>query len=213
MPRTAKPRPANRGGAPEAQRKRAAATRAALVAVARSLFGEAGYHATGTNEIVARSTLTRGALYHHFADKEDLFAEVFRDVVAELVAKTNASVAGLSGDLWPQVCEAFRQYLNLIASEAEYQRILLIDGPVVLGWLRWRSFMSEFVAQGTTDALGMLMDAGMVAPQPPMPLAHLLQAALNDAALDIANSPSPDEARKAVSEAFQSLLAGLLIRD
>ncbi|WP_052223481.1 TetR/AcrR family transcriptional regulator [Novosphingobium malaysiense] len=212
MPRTVKPRTSNRGGAPEAQRERAAATRAALVATARALFGEAGYHATGTTEIVARSTFTRGALYHHFADKEDLFAEVFREVLAELVAKTNASVADMSGDLWPQVCAAFRQYLNRIANEPEYQRILLIDGPAVLGWLRWRALMSEFVATGTADALDMMMNEGLVARQPPMPLAHLLQAALNDAALDIANSQSPVETEQAVSAAFLSLLAGLLTR-
>ena len=212
MPPQPKSNPPSRGGAPAEQRERALTTRATLVATARSLFTEAGYHATGTNEIVAQAEVTRGALYHHFAGKEDLFAEVFRIVAAELVAKSNASVEGLSGELWQQVSAAFRQYLRLVASEPEYQRILLIDGPVVLGWTRWRDLQAEFVAQGAADALRMLMEQGLVAPQPTEPLANLLQAALNDAALAIANSDRPNETSRQVTDAFLSLLYGLRSR-
>jgi len=212
MPQPRKPRLPHRGGAPAKQRERAAATRAALIATARVLFAEAGYHATGTTEIVARASVTRGALYHHFADKEELFAAVFRTVAGELVAKSNASVASLSGDLWPQVSAAFRQYFQLVASEPEYQRILLIDGPAVLGWTRWRDLQAEFVARGAADALRMLMDQGLVAPQPTGPLANLLQAALNDAALAIANAEQPEQASTEVTEAFLSLLYGLRSR-
>jgi len=212
MPQSRKPKPSNRGGTPEAQRQRAAVTRAALVATARTLFAEAGYHATGTTEIAARAAMTRGALYHHFADKEELFTEVFRTVAAELVGKSNASVAALSGDLWLQVSAAYRTFLNLVASDAEYQRILLIDGPVVLGWNRWRELQAEVVARGTADALGMLMDQGLVARQPPAPLANLLQAALNDAALTIANASAPAVASREMTDAFLNLLYGLRSR-
>ena len=212
MPSSRLPRAPARGGARDAQRERAAVTRAALVATARKLFAESGFHATGTNEIVARAAVTRGALYYHFADKEDLFAEVFRCVAAELVAKSNASVAGLSGDLWSKVSAAFRAYLHLVASEPEYQRILLIDGPVVLGWVRWRALQAEFVASGAADALRLLMDRGDVTRQPAEPLANLLQAALNDAALAVANSPHPEVASREVGDAFLSLLYGLRCR-
>lgn len=181
------------------------------MAVARSLFAEAGYHATGTPELVERAEVTRGALYHHFADKEDLFAEVFRTVAAELVEQSNASVAGLSGDLWRQVTSAFSHYLHLVATNEEYQRILLIDGPAVLGWSGWRAMQSEFVGKGTTEALGMMMDQGLVARQPAEPLANLLQAALNDAALTIANAHASDPASKEVTGAFLNLLSGLRI--
>jgi AcrR family transcriptional regulator len=209
MPQARISRLPQRGGAPAEQRERAAATRAMLIATARVLFAEAGYHLTGTNEIVARASVTRGALYHHFAGKEDLFAEVFRIVAGELVARSNASVAGLSGDLWSQVSAAFRHYLELVASESEYQRILLIDGPVVLGWNRWRDLQAEFVAHGAADALRMLMDQGLVASQPTGPLANLLQAALNDAALAIANADHPEQVSREVTDAFLSLLYGL----
>lgn len=199
----------NRGGAIATQRERANATRAALIEAARSLFGECGYHNTGTTEIVARAKVTRGALYHHFADKRDLFCAVFRTVSAEIVMSSNSAVSSLSGDLWRQVTEAFRQYLDLVATHKEYQRILLIDGPTVLGWADWRAIQSEFVAKGTAEALAMLMDQGLVASQPTEPLAHLLQAALHDAALALANSDGSTEASDPVIAAFLALLGGL----
>jgi AcrR family transcriptional regulator len=199
----------NRGGALDVQRTRAVSTRAAIMEAARELFGEAGFHATGTSEITARAEMTRGALYHHFADKEQLFEEVCRVVSAELVGQSNQSVAALSGDLWLKVTEAFRHYLGLVATSREYQRILLIDGPVVLGWTRWRKLQSEFVARGTADALRLLIGAGLMAEQPVDPMAHLIQAALNDAALDIANSRSPAKTNEAASQAFLTLLSGL----
>jgi AcrR family transcriptional regulator len=198
----------NRGGALDAQRQRAVVTRAALIDAARALFAEAGYHATGTPEIVTRAAVTRGALYHHFADKVELFAEVFRLVAGELVALSNSSVSS-SADLWSKISDAFRYYLELVASNRHYARIVLVDGPAVLGWARWRSLQSEFVAAGIADALQMLVDQGMVAPQPVQPLANLIQAALNDAALAIANSDRPDVTNREVSRAFLSLLSGL----
>lgn len=198
----------NRGGAIDAQKERAVATRAALLVTARFLFGQFGYLATGTPEIVARAQVTRGALYHHFADKADLFAEVFKLVAGELVERSNA--AGSSGgDLWTRVSDSFRHYLQFVASNGEYARIVLIDGPSVLGWARWRELQSGFVASGVAVALQMLMDRQMVRMQPVRPLANLIQAALNDAALAIANSDAPEDTNRAVSAAFQSLLSGL----
>lgn len=198
-----------RGGNLDTQRARAVTTRASIVLVARALFAEAGFHATGTTEIAARAGLTRGALYHHFADKEELFCEVFRLVAAELVERSNSAVMSLSGDLWPQVTAAFRQYLLLVADNDEYRRILLVDGPAVLGWARWRDLQSEFVAQGTANALEMLMADGLVMRQPAMPLACMIQAALHDAALTIASlPPASDQAAEAMA-AFFFVLRGI----
>lgn len=197
----------NRGGAIAAQKERATATRAGLLAAARQLFAESGYHATATTEIVTRAAMTRGALYHHFAGKEDLFAEVFRTVAQELVERSNSSVAPMAGDLWAKVSAAFRQYLHLVATHEEYQRILLIDGPAVLGWTRWRELQSEFVASGATAALELLMDRSLLARQPAEPLAYLIQAALNDAALTIAHA-SPQAQTQAMA-AFDFMLQGM----
>jgi AcrR family transcriptional regulator len=199
----------NRGGTRETLRERATSTRAALVDAARYLFARQGYHGTGTEEIVARAAVTRGALYHHFAGKEDLFAEVFRVVAAELVIRANESVAALSGDLWAQVSQALERYLELVAANEEYRRVLLIDGPSTLGWARWRELQSEFVASGIASALGMLMDEGSVARQPTEPLANLIQAALNDAALEMGHSDQPPGELGEAARAFQFLLSGL----
>ena len=199
----------NRGGTLAAQKERAVETRAHLLATARGLFAGAGYNATGTTEIVARAAMTRGALYHHFAGKEELFAEVFREVAQELIERSNSSVAPMAGDLWAKVSAAFRHYLQLVAANAEYQRILLIDGPAVLGWTRWRALQSEFVAKGTTEALQLLMDRGMVERQPAEPLAYLIQAALNDSALTIAHAPNPTQASEEAMAAFDFLLHGI----
>ncbi len=203
------PRKSGRGGNIEAQRERAIATRAAILDVARRLFADVGFHAAGTVEIAARAQLTRGALYHHFADKKDLFAAVFRIVAEELNARSRSAVAELAGDLWPQVTEAFRHYLMLVAENAEYRRILLIDGPAVLGWARWRDLHSEFVAQGTADALHMLMDQGTVERQPVAALAGMIQAALHDAALTIANAPQPVAAAAEAMAAFSFIMRGM----
>ncbi len=202
-------RRSGRGGNPRAQRERAFSTRVAIVSTARALFADAGYYCTGTNEIAARAKLTRGALYHHFTDKGELFAAVFRQVTQELDERSKSAVASLSGDLWPQVTQAFRHYLALVTESAEYRRILLIDGPAVLGWSRWRDMQSEFVGQGTATALGMLMDKGLVARQPALPLAHMIQAALHDAALTIANASRPSKAAEEAIDAFFFLLDGI----
>ena len=163
---TARQVKSNRGGNRAALRERAVATRACLLAAARELFAEAGYHATGTTEIVARAAVTRGALYHHFADKEDLFEEVFRDGGR----RTGQTGAILRRPAYRRhMVEDHRRLqpvLQLVASNEEYQRILLIDGPAVLGWARWRELQSEFVAKGTAEALQLLMDQGIVARQP-----------------------------------------------
>ncbi|HEX7820196.1 MAG TPA: TetR/AcrR family transcriptional regulator [Sphingobium sp.] len=176
-----------RGGSRETQRERAVETRAALVAAARSIFTETGFHAARAIDIVKAASLTRGALYHHFADKEALFEQVFREVAQELNRRTALAVVPLRGDLWAQVREAFRTYLELVASTGEFQRILLIDGPAVLGWQRWRAIQSDYVATGTAEALTKLMKEGLVAHRPAQPLANLIQATLNDVALSIAH--------------------------
>jgi AcrR family transcriptional regulator len=201
-----------RGGTPEDQRVRAAATRAGLIDAARALFAERGFHATGTNDLVAAARVTRGALYHHFADKQDLFEAVFRQVLEELNRTARASVASLSGDTWAQLTIAQKKYLEIVASSREVQQIVLIDGPAVLGWRRWRELHSEWIEAGLTETLGMLMARGAVAPGDPAPLSALLQAALNDAALSIAYAADPRVASASVTAALMRILDGLRVR-
>ena len=195
----------------EAQRISAEVTRATLIKVACAQFGTAGYHATGTHDLVALASVTRGALYHHFADKATLFEAVLRQVAAELIRAANKRVADLSGNTWRQFTEALPAYLRLVATSPEAQRILLIDGPVVLGWKRWRDIQSEYVLSGMVVTLKMLMDEGVIARRPPEPLAHLIQAALDDAALSIAHATDPQAVSDASADALLCLLTGLRI--
>jgi AcrR family transcriptional regulator len=191
------------------RRVRAAATRAALIAAARQRFAEAGFHATGTTDLVALASVTRGALYHHFTDKEHLFEAVFRQVAGELSAAAGEAVLPLADDPWRQLLAGLQAYLRLVAANAELQRVLLIDGPAVLGWARWREIQSEYTFGHLVNMLRRLMEMGVIASRPPEPLAHLIAAALNDAAMSIAHAADPRAAGAEASDALGALVAGL----
>lgn len=182
------------------------------MATARAAFAQAGFHETGTNDLVAKAEVTRGALYHHFADKVELFEAVFRQVEDELYQAASSSAAPFSGDPWKQLTFAIEAYLKLVASNREFQRIVLIDGPVVLGWQRWRSIQTEYLLQGFVKTLEMLIDRGIIAAQPIEPLASLIMAALDDASLSIAHSVDPHQSQKQLTAALLSLVEGLQIR-
>ena len=157
--------------------------------------------------------VSRGALYHHFADKQALFEAVFREVSSELNQAASEAVRSLSGDTWNQLVRAFRVYLQLVAASGEFQRILLIDGPAVLGWRRWRELQSEEIGAGVVKTLRMLMEEGVIPRAAPGPLATLIQAALNDAALSIAYAPDQPAASTELTEALMRILEGLRTRE
>jgi AcrR family transcriptional regulator len=191
----------------------AEATRAALVQAARRLFAAQGYHATGTHDVVAHAGVTRGALYHHFPDKESLFLAVFHDVEISLInpsdqASTGAAGPGRGGDAWSQFAARLQGFLTAVL-EPEAQRILLIDGPAVLGWDKWRELESHYGLGMLTFALENAMQSGIIRRQPPRPLAHLLLAALEEAALLIAHAPDPVSTRIEVGKTLDSLMEGL----
>jgi AcrR family transcriptional regulator len=186
--------------------ERSEATRAALIAAARRLFVEKGYFATGTEEIVREAGVgTRGALYHHFTDKAALFLAVFHEVEQDLVGSTpvpegdNALArlrAGLLG------------FLDA-STTPEVQRILLIDGPAVLGWPQWRELEAQYGLGALEGLLQTAAAQGDLSPQPVGALAHLLLAAVDEAALFIANADDPPSARDEAVIAMDQLLVGL----
>jgi len=188
---------------------RAQRTREQLLAAGRALFAEPGYHASGTPALVAQAGVTRGALYHHFQGKQALFEAVFCQLAGELNEQTSAAAQRARGDLWHRVLAAFSTYLDVVATSPEIQRILLIDGAAVLGWQRWRELQYGYIASGVTATLEMLMKEGFIEERPPQPLAHLIQAALGDAALSIASASKDKKAVAQTREAFLFLLEGL----
>ena len=174
--------------------ERAAATRAALVASARRLFVERGYFDTGTEDIVRDAAVTRGALYHHFADKKALFEAVFEAVEDDLVAA--AGDAPPDGDAFGRLRSGLLGFLDASLTP-EVQRVLLIDGPAVLGWQRWRELEAQYGLGAIRQLLATAIAEGTLTPRPVDPLAHILLAALDEAALYIANAD--DQPRRATT--------------
>jgi AcrR family transcriptional regulator len=185
--------------------ERADATRNALIDVARRLFVEKGYFDTGTEEIVRAASVTRGALYHHFADKKALFLAVFEAVEADLANNTGVSKAK---DAFSRLEKGLLGFLEASLTP-EVQRVLLIDGPAVLGWQEWRELEARYGLGVIRDLLTAAIAEGAVPKQPVDALAHLLLASVDEAALYIANAAEPHAAHKLAVSAMRSILRGL----
>jgi AcrR family transcriptional regulator len=189
----------------------AEATRGALVATARELFAQHGYAGVATEEIVRAAGVTRGALYHHFGGKEDLFRSVLRAVNADIAQQIAAEVIAVE-DPWEGLRVGAAQFLEVSASSLEVQRIVLIDGPSVLGWEEWREIDAEFGLGLVEFALQRAVDAGQLARQPLRPLAHVLLGALDEAALMVARADDVEATKGEVTATIGRLLDGLRAR-
>jgi AcrR family transcriptional regulator len=185
----------------------ARATREALIEAALALFTENGYTGIGTEEIVGRAKVTRGALYHHFEDKRDLFRAVFERVEEDLVQGIAAKMEG-SDDAWELMMAGMRAFLDACEQPAVKQ-ISLTDAPAVLGWREWREIDNRHGLGLTRAALQGAVDAGALRPIAVEPMAHLLVAALSEAAFVIAHASRPRKARAEVEEALVQLMEGL----
>jgi AcrR family transcriptional regulator len=192
--------------------ERSEATRAALVAAARPLFADRGYAHVGTEEIVRAAGVTRGALYHQFRDKEELFAAVVEQVEQELAQRTG--VAAMAGqqpgapDPLAELRTGAQAWLEA-CTEPEIQRIVLLDGPAVLGWERWREIGMRYSIGLVEAVLEAAIEVGQLAPQPVRPLAHVLMGAIDEAALYVATAADPRAARGEVTAVLDRLLASL----
>lgn len=184
-------------------------TRAALLAAARELFSERGYAAVGTEEIVQRARVTRGALYHHFADKKDLFRAVHEQMEGELTTAIGGQLAAAAGeDPLAGLVTGVRSFLDA-CTDPRLARIVLLEAPSVLGWAEWRATDERYGLGLVMAGLQAAMDAGSLRAQPVKPLAHLMLGALGEAAMVIANAPDPKAAREEVEPSLLSLLEGL----
>ncbi len=187
--------------------ERAEATREALIATARRLFALKGYFATGTEEIVAAAGVgTRGALYHHFADKRALFLAVFERVEEDLLA--SAGGADTTGDALTLLRGGLLGFLNASLTP-EVQRVLLIDGPAVLGWQEWRATEKRYGLGAIRALLERAVAEGSLSAQPLDALAHILLAAVDEAALFIASADDPPAGKEQAVTAVERLLTGL----
>jgi AcrR family transcriptional regulator len=185
----------------------AQATREALVDAALELFTERGYAGVGTEEIVGRAKVTRGALYHHFADKRDLFRTVFERVEADLMKRIGATME-VASDPYELMVGGMRAFLDA-CEEPAVKQISLIDAPAVLGWAQWREIDNRHGLGLTRAALDGAVEAGELRPIATEPMAHLLVAALSEAAFVIAHAKRPRKARAEVEGALLQLVEGL----
>ena len=194
------------------QADRSATTRAALVAAARPMFAEHGFGGVGTETIVHAAGVTRGALYHQFADKTELFAAVYEAIEEDLARRLGERIAAagtsdpievmmLGTDAWLDAC-----------GEQEVQQIVLLDGPAVLGWQRWRDIGLRYGLGLVEGLLAHAVEVGRIPAQPVAPLAHVLMGALDEAGLYIARAEDQVAASEEIRAVIARLVAGLAER-
>jgi AcrR family transcriptional regulator len=178
------------------------ATRGALVGAALALFTDNGFAGTSTAEIVRRADVTRGALYHHFADKEELFRAAYEAVEHDIYDRCQSAAKGRRGVA--ALKAGIGAYLDACL-EPTIRRILLTEGPLVLGWERSLHFDDPHCARRLLRAA-----VEALAPGPPEPLAHLLFGALNQAGLVIAGAP---DRRTEMGDAMDTLIDSLFEKE
>ncbi|MBV9797440.1 MAG: TetR/AcrR family transcriptional regulator [Solirubrobacterales bacterium] len=197
--------PATRPRTKAAQRE---ATIAALIDAARELFAAHGYAGVGTEEIVRRAGVTRGALYHHFrGGKEELFRAVLVQLSAETVQRV-AQAAIATEDPWEALVLGSEAFLDASVTP-DVQRIMLIDGPSVLGWDHWRAIDADYGFGLLETAVRRAMDAGRLLPASAKAVAHVLAGALDEAAMVVARADDASAARQEMGHTVRRLLEGL----
>jgi len=196
---------AKRGGTDDERRERGDQTRRNLIDAGRILFVEKGYFNTSIGDLVGRSGVgTRGAFYHHFKDKSELFRAVFEEVERDLTLRSLASPPPGS-DPWARLSTGLHGFLDA-ALEPEVQRIMLLDGPVVLGWETLRAIQEGNSIALIEEAVRDAIAEGIIDDQPVTELTHMLVSALEEAALLVAHADRPDQARKRAARVFNRLL-------
>jgi len=194
---------------PRSQSARSAVTRAALVKAGRDLFARRGFAGVGTETIVRAAGVTRGALYHQFADKTELFAAVYEAIEEDLARRLGEQIATagttdpievmtLGANAWLDAC-----------TEPEVQQIVLLDGPAVLGWQRWREIGMRYGLGLVESLLAHAIEVGRIPQQPVSALAHVLMGALDEAALYVARAEDQGRGSNEMREVITRLIASL----
>ena len=190
------------------QRDRSSSTKSALVAAARELFTARGYQAVPADEIVRAAGVTRGALYHHYADKQGLFRAVLEEIEGEMMAEVKAGLRE-SDDVGSGMVAALGAFLDA-GAWPDIRRISLLEAPAVLGWRAWRKIEAEHGLGLMIGVLEQAVDQGLLAAQPVDVLGRLMLSTLIEAALLIADAEDPARTRAETELAIAACLSGLL---
>jgi AcrR family transcriptional regulator len=184
------------------------ATRAALIASAQELFGTRGYADVSTEEIVRATGVTRGALYHQFSSKLELFRAVYEELERQLVELIATSVMTSATDPLQALHAGAQAFLDA-AEDPAIQRIALLDAPSLLGWEEWRAIDLRYGLGLVEATVQAAMEAGLIVSQPVRPLAHLLLGALDEGAMLVARAQDKGKTRQEVSDSVTKLLEAL----
>lgn len=192
---------------PRTQRERSEETTRALVEAARELFARRGYEATLLEDVARSAGVTKGAMYHHFRGKRELFRAVFEREQRHLVRRIAAAHAG-ERDAWKGFHAGCRAYLEACLDPG-VQRILLVDGPSVLGWEDVRAIEERHSMALVRDGLRLAIEAGAISPRPIEPLATMLNGALCEGAMFVVRSEDPQRETRRVLREVRTLLEPL----
>jgi AcrR family transcriptional regulator len=180
-------------------------TRAALLETGRRFFAERGFTDVSAEELVRAAGLTRGALYHHFAGKQGLFEAVFEDLEAEAADRVTAAMAA-EDTAWSRAAAGIRTFLE-ICSDPDYREIVLLQGPIALGWQRWRELDQRHFGTLLTDGLTALL--GESGPHPIGLASAAFYGALTELALAVPDAQDPTQARDQALHLIERMLGGL----
>jgi AcrR family transcriptional regulator len=180
---------------------------AMILTRARGLFADKGFDATSMDEIAEAAGVAQGAVYHHFASKEAVFLRVLEEIQAGIAAAPLAPEILNESEPAGQIAAAVLSYL-LAASEPQVRRVLLIDGPAVIGWRKWREIDDRFFGAGARYAVERLL--GETAPSGEVEMtAHLLMGAVMEAAILCATADDPQTTARELTSALRRMLLGM----
>ena len=185
------------------------ATRAALIDAATTVFTEKGYAEASTEEIVQRAQVTRGALYHHFAGKDALFRAALERLQDDIRRRVMGAAARAT-DPVGRLVAGMDAFLDACL-EPEVRRIVMLEGPSVIGWSEWHEIDVRCGRDLMVQGLAAAMKAGDIRRQPPEPLADLFYGALTQAAMVVAHADAAGQrkARKEFGQAIRRLVDAL----
>jgi AcrR family transcriptional regulator len=196
-------------GTRRTQAERAAETREALIEAARPLFAAQGFAEVALETIVRAAGVTRGALYHHFADKTELFAAVLEKVEGEVAARMGEAIAASNLTDPVEVMRLGAEFWLDVCSDPEVQRIVLVDAPAVLGWARWTEIGDRYNTGMVRALLTNAVETGRIPPQPIEATVLTILGAMREATLYVARAEDHDQARKDAGAVMNRLIRAL----
>lgn len=196
----------------DGRRARSVVTRAALVDAAWSAFARRGFDATSIDDVARGARVTKGGVYHHFANKVELFAAVYERLEDELSARLLAAASRKDATSFDALRTGCHEFLRA-CREPRFYRIAIEQAPAVLGWQRWREIDAQFGLGLLQKGVEAVASAGELKPNIDCALvSRLLLAALMEAAMLLASAEDPTARESEITRSFDDLLDGLRIR-